>query len=89
MTSFIVEKKESEASPSVGMMRCLRCKGRGLDRSGREPYRFVCSACGQHYIAVMKLVPVPSNDRSDTLVGDAGSSTGTEGGGSVLIESDR
>lgn len=58
-------------------MRCLRCKARELHQSGREPYRFICSNCGQHYYAVMQLVPVSSDVRGQ----DAGERTGTGGGG--------
>jgi hypothetical protein len=38
-------------------MRCLHCK-HPLEASGQEPYRYVCSACGQNFVAVMQLVPV-------------------------------
>lgn len=48
---------------SVGILRCLRCRGIHLDRSGREPYRMICRDCGQHYHVVMQLVPVDSDDR--------------------------
>jgi phage FluMu protein Com len=44
------------------LMRCLRCKSM-LDRSGREPYRYECPNCKQHYFLVMQLVPVdPEED---------------------------
>ena len=43
-------------------MRCLRCKST-LDRSGREPHRYECPTCKQHYLLVMQLVPVDSDDR--------------------------
>ena len=45
-------------------LRCLRCKG-WLEPSGREPYRFICPDCGQHFMAVMQLVPVDSVDRRE------------------------
>jgi len=47
--------------------------------SGREPYRYVCSDCGQNFMAVMKLVPVASNQESPQLPGEsvAGSGEGT------------
>ena len=59
MTSAI-EQKEPDVSKTVGLMRCLRCRN-VLHQSGREPYRFVCSSCGQNFIAVMQLVPVDSS----------------------------
>jgi len=62
-------------------MRCPRCKGKGLSRSGREPYRFICDACGQHYFAVMQLIPVDSGKR----IHDAGTSE-RSGGGPELPE---
>lgn len=46
---------------TVGVMRCLRCRGT-LDQSGREPHRYECPNCGQHYFLVMKLVPVDSDN---------------------------
>ena len=47
----------SEFDESRSLMRCLRCRGR-LEKTGREPYRFACGACGQNYMVVMQLVPV-------------------------------
>lgn len=38
-------------------MRCLLCKS-VLQASGQEPYRYVCSSCGQNFIAVFQLMPV-------------------------------
>jgi len=44
--------------PVTGSLRCLRCRSLNLVRSGREPYRFECQDCKQHYFVVMQLVPV-------------------------------
>jgi Zn finger protein HypA/HybF involved in hydrogenase expression len=41
------------------MALCLRCRGI-LEQSGREPYRFICPECKQHYFLIMQLVPVES-----------------------------
>jgi len=40
------------------LMSCLQCKGR-LEPSGTEPHRHICEGCGQNYLLVMQLVPVP------------------------------
>jgi hypothetical protein len=40
------------------LMRCNGC-GSDLAPSGQEPHRFICTKCGQNYLAVMQLVPVP------------------------------
>jgi hypothetical protein len=42
---------------NAGLMHCLRCKGT-LERSGKEPYRHICSVCGQHFFLEMRLTPV-------------------------------
>jgi len=49
-----------------GVMRCTRCRVGLLEPSGREPHRFVCRECGQHFFAVMQLVLV-SDDRTEAL----------------------
>lgn len=51
-----------------GLMRCLRCKGT-LERSGKEPYRYICSKCGQHYFLQMQLVPVAPPHETPLLEG--------------------
>jgi hypothetical protein len=51
-------EKVSETVEDRSTMRCLRCTGLNLVRSGKEVYRFECSDCGQHYFAVMQLIPV-------------------------------
>lgn len=48
-------------------LRCLRCRGFNLVRSGKEAYRHECLDCGQHYFAVMQLVPVDSPKPSPLL----------------------
>lgn len=59
----------------AGHMACLRCRGR-LSPSGREPYRLICSSCGQHYFAVMQLIEVGSEGRSLELT-DVGEGQGS------------
>jgi len=55
---------ESEEPPKEkGTLRCLRCSSFNLERSGKEPYRYECTECGQHYFVVMQLVPVAPPDR--------------------------
>lgn len=64
----------------AGLMRCLRCKNT-LERSGKEPFRHVCSNpdCGQHYFLQMQLVPVEAPDETPLLEGaDAERGTGTD-----------
>ena len=39
------------------MMICTLCKG-CLEVSGQEPYRYICSKCGQNFILRMELLPV-------------------------------
>lgn len=59
------------------VLRCLRCKGKNLVRSGKEPYRFICEECGQHYFIVMQLQPVDPPAQTPLLESDAGHGTGT------------
>jgi hypothetical protein len=67
-----------EREGSQGVMRCLRCKST-LERSGKEPYRYICSDCGQHYFLQMQLVPVEAPHRTPLLEQDnAERSSGTE-----------
>ncbi len=51
----------------TGALRCLRCRGFNLARSGKEAYRHECLDCGQHYFAVMQLVPVDNPEPSPLL----------------------
>lgn len=46
---------------STGHMTCLRCRG-VLHPSGQEPHRFVCSKCGQNFLAVFQIIPVPPRE---------------------------
>jgi hypothetical protein len=55
---------------NIGVMRCLRCKNT-LERSGKEPYRYICSSCGQHYFLEMQLIPVEASRQTPLL--EAGS----------------
>lgn len=61
-------------------MRCLRCKGTELMRSGREPHRLICNGCGQNFLVVMQLVPVSADDRplmlEEANVADRGTGAG-------------
>jgi len=36
-------------------------------QSGKEPYRFECGGCGQHYFVVMQLTPVDPPARTPLL----------------------
>ncbi len=45
-------------------MRCTHCPNGDLERSGQEPHRYVCSACGQNFFLVMRLEPVAAVVRS-------------------------
>lgn len=45
------------SSFEVSYARCLRCKA-GLGPSGQEPYRYICTKCGQNYFVALQLVPV-------------------------------
>lgn len=57
----------SAGNPGL-LLRCARCNGH-LESSGREPFRFVCPSCGQHYFVVLQMVPV-----SDSRAENAGES---------------
>lgn len=52
----------SESVDSRESLRCLRCSSRDMHRSGREPYRVICSGCGANFFLVMQLVPVEPSD---------------------------
>lgn len=62
----------SGASALRESLRCLRCSSREMHRSGREPYRVICSGCGSNYFLVMQLTPVEPADAS--LEADVGGS---------------
>lgn len=60
-----------------GVLRCLRCKGTNLGRSGKEVYRRECLDCGQHYFLVMQLQPVDPIDTPLLETASAKSDQGT------------
>lgn len=63
---------------SRSVMRCLRCRGLKLERSGKEPHRLICKDCGQNFFAVMQLVPVEPLKRP-LLLEEEASAVGGEG----------
>lgn len=70
-----IEAVSSGNSPTLGVMKCARCKGT-LSQSGQESYRLICDGCGQNYFAVMQLMPTEPKERK--LIEDVGGSEGPE-----------
>lgn len=52
----------SSSRNRVEGLRCLRCRGLNLSRSGRDPSRLICDDCNANFIAVMRMVEVPPEE---------------------------